>query len=294
MNYIYVDYENVRDVDLDLIANKPVKVILAVGPSVKNLPVALFEQALTYASQVRLLKSVSTGKDALDLLIAADLGKERDRDPKGFFHIYSRDRHFDSVVENLRAQDALIERRESLSHVPVLMNAGDRLVLLKERLSALNGGGPKSREALEKYVQGYFNQSLTETEITQAVNGLKQAKVLTMDAGGTVSYLNGKPKTSPLAKPPQPSPAKVSPPTKPVAAPNLKPLPGLEERVKKVRDALAKHPNNRPSKEPKLRTFISNVFRQEVPEGAMKRTLKALEAENFLTIDAAGKVVYPA
>jgi hypothetical protein len=45
MNYIFVDYENVQDVDLDLIAGKAVKVFLVVGQRRKTLPALLASQA---------------------------------------------------------------------------------------------------------------------------------------------------------------------------------------------------------------------------------------------------------
>lgn len=80
---------------------------------------------------------------------------------------------------------------------------------------------------------------------------------------------------------------------KPAPAAKQKPLPGVEERVKKVCEALARVPKNRPSRVPRLRAFISDVFRQDVPAGAMSRTIKTLETAKILTIDAAGRVDYP-
>ena len=43
-NYIFIDFENVQETDLDRIANKPVKVMLVLGELQKNLPVKLVKQ----------------------------------------------------------------------------------------------------------------------------------------------------------------------------------------------------------------------------------------------------------
>jgi len=44
MNYIFVDYENVQEVDRDLLAGKAVKVFLVVGQRRKTLPSLLARQ----------------------------------------------------------------------------------------------------------------------------------------------------------------------------------------------------------------------------------------------------------
>ena len=52
MNYIFVDYENVQEVDLDLIVGKAVKVFLVVGQRRKTLPSLLARQIHQYHDQV--------------------------------------------------------------------------------------------------------------------------------------------------------------------------------------------------------------------------------------------------
>ena len=138
-NFIYVDYENKKDLDLERIAGKPVEVILAVGPLTKTLPVPLVEKILGVAAQVRILKSVQVGRNALDLLIATDLGREKDRHPKAYFHILSGDKDFDSLQGNLRAQGILFARRDSLAEIPILMKDKERLAFLRQQLSGGNG-----------------------------------------------------------------------------------------------------------------------------------------------------------
>ena len=44
VNYIFVDFENVHETDLDRIAQKPVKVTLVLGEQHKKLPVSLVQE----------------------------------------------------------------------------------------------------------------------------------------------------------------------------------------------------------------------------------------------------------
>ncbi len=57
MNYIFVDYENVQEVDLDLIVGKAVKVFLVVGQRRKTLPSLLARQIHQYHDQVTWIES---------------------------------------------------------------------------------------------------------------------------------------------------------------------------------------------------------------------------------------------
>jgi hypothetical protein len=70
MNYIFVDYENVQDVDLDLIVGKAVKVFLVVGQRRKTLPSLLARQIHQYHDQVTWIESEGATNNALDLVLA--------------------------------------------------------------------------------------------------------------------------------------------------------------------------------------------------------------------------------
>lgn len=68
-NYIFVDYENVRDIDLGLIEGRPVKVVIATGKQQTSLPKELVKQLLRFHDQVRLVENEYVGKNALDFVL---------------------------------------------------------------------------------------------------------------------------------------------------------------------------------------------------------------------------------
>lgn len=80
-NYIFIDFENVQETDLDRIANKPVKVTLVLGERHKSLPVKLVKLIQKYPAQVQLMETVLNGKNALDFVLACEIGVASEKDP---------------------------------------------------------------------------------------------------------------------------------------------------------------------------------------------------------------------
>jgi len=102
VNYIFVDFENVHETDLDRIAQKPVKVILILGEHHKRLPVALVRKLLQYAAQVQLVETGRSGKNASDLVLANYIGEVKKVDPHGYIHILSKDKDFDALIDHYK------------------------------------------------------------------------------------------------------------------------------------------------------------------------------------------------
>ena len=132
-NYTFVDYEDVQELDLDLIADKAVKVFLVIGQRQKSLPYALTKQVHKYHSQVELFESEGAGQDALDLVLAYHVGSQAKTDPHGYFHILAKDKDYDALIKHLRAHDILASRDDEFSKIPALI-AMSRLSL-EERVN---------------------------------------------------------------------------------------------------------------------------------------------------------------
>ena len=84
-NWVLVDYENVQNIDLDLVAGMPVNVILFIGQQQKSVPVALLTKALAMKEQVTVIESAGTGKNAMDFQIAFHAGRITEAHPEAFF-----------------------------------------------------------------------------------------------------------------------------------------------------------------------------------------------------------------
>ena len=70
MNHVFVDFENVHQVDLTLIGAKAVSFTLMVGPKQTKLDSDLVEKLMAHSASVQLVKLKSAGKNALDFALA--------------------------------------------------------------------------------------------------------------------------------------------------------------------------------------------------------------------------------
>lgn len=82
-NYIFVDFENTQDIDLELIAGKPVKVFLILGGKQDRLSVGLVKKLLKYKAQLEVIETEQTGNHALDFVLACEIGAQAISDPTG-------------------------------------------------------------------------------------------------------------------------------------------------------------------------------------------------------------------
>jgi hypothetical protein len=128
------------------------------------------------------------GKNALDFVLACQVGSESFRDPQGYFHIVSRDTGFDALICHLKGQGMLAARHQAFREIPVLMNAEERALSLAESFTANSSARPKRRVALESQIQAIFGKALSAEEVQATVQKLVQSKILTISDKGAVSY----------------------------------------------------------------------------------------------------------
>jgi hypothetical protein len=185
-NYIFIDFENVQEVDLDRIADKPVKVTLVLGERHKNLPVALVKLLLKYAGQVALVETGRSGKNALDLVLAQCIGAAKQADPQGYFHIISKDKDFDALIGHFQTTDTLAARRAAFCEVPVLMNNAERVKYIITHFQSKQVTPAKKRTALESQIQALFGRALTAAELESTIKGLLAQKAVEFGANGEV------------------------------------------------------------------------------------------------------------
>ena len=282
VNYIFVDFENVHETDLDRIAQKPVKVILVLGGQNKNLPVSLVKKLLQYASQVQLVETGRTGKNASDLVLAHYIGEVKKSDPHGYIHILSKDKDFDALIGHYKLNGSLAARHASFSEIPVLMNVDERAQLLAGFFTAEHASRPSKRKTLESHMQAVFGKTLTPEEVEATINKLVANRVITLSVKGEVTYQTTTPlratpaaiaKPKPLVKPSEPSPASVEP-------------------FARVLKHLREHPKNRPTRKTTLVPHLLTVLGNKITEADVLALINTLGQAGHLTIEDKGRVLY--
>lgn len=117
MNHVFVDFENVHQVDLTLIGAKSVSFTLLVGPQQSKLDSGLVEKLMEHSASVRLVKLKSKAKNAVDFALAYYLGRAALADPTAYFHIISADKGYDPLIEHLRERHVNVRRHDACGNL---------------------------------------------------------------------------------------------------------------------------------------------------------------------------------
>ena len=117
MNHVFVDFENVHQVDLTLIGAKAVSFTLMVGPQQTKLDSALVEKLMEHSASVRLVKLKTKANNALDFALSYYLGRAALADPTAYFHIIAKDGGYDPLIEHLRERHINVRRHESCAEL---------------------------------------------------------------------------------------------------------------------------------------------------------------------------------
>ena len=194
-NHIFVDFENIHEIDLALVAGKPAIVYLILGEKHQKLAVEIAEQFLKVPQQIRLIKAGKSGNNALDFVLAYHVGVESVADPKGYFHIVSRDTGFDALIVHLKTLHVFARRDESFAKAfeaserpPIPTNSADLVKEVIARLTKNENSRPKRKKTLLSQINAYFQKRLTEAELEKIVQKLTTNKVIEIGTKNEVVY----------------------------------------------------------------------------------------------------------
>lgn len=123
INHIFVDYENVHDIDPTIIGSKTVHVTLMLGAKKTKFDATVVEKLMQHVATVEIIRLTSPGRNALDFTLAYYLGRAALADPCGYFHIVSKDKGFDPLIEHLRGKHIRARRHDDFSNLTFLAPA---------------------------------------------------------------------------------------------------------------------------------------------------------------------------
>lgn len=217
MNHVFVDFENVHQIDLSVIGDKSVSFMLLVGAAQTKLNVELVEKLMERAASVQLMRLTSSGKNALDFALSYYVGRAAVTDPTGYFHIISKDTGFDPLVEHLRSRNIRIRRHDDFSALtfsakpestektpaaiapaaskkiptapkkPTAKSKTDALSRVLARLKTNTKSRPGKKAALVRDIQTLMGW-VDETKATKLVGKLEKDGHLTVSDKDAVTY----------------------------------------------------------------------------------------------------------
>jgi hypothetical protein len=215
LNHVFVDFENVHEIDLAVIGNKAVSFTLLVGPRQTKLDVGLVEKLFEHAASVQLVRLASSGRNALDFILTYYVGRAAAFDPTGSFHIISKDTDFDPLVEHLLSKRIDVRRHDSFATLTFVDQvkkstrvsgvgavkpksrlkskgsskiADERTIRVLEHLGRPSATHPKNKKKLVSYLVAYFGHKITEVEALKLIDNLCLAGHIAIGEKDAVSY----------------------------------------------------------------------------------------------------------
>jgi hypothetical protein len=199
MNHVFVDFENVHEVDPALIGAKSVSLILLLGARQTKLDAALVENLMENAASVQLVRLTTSGRNALDFALAYYVGRAVVTDPTGHFHIISKDKGFDPLVEHLRSRHIHADRHDGFDPLtasaqgsapakPPSAPPEDLLTRAWEHLRKLVTNRPKRKKTLITHLRARFDKTATDAAMLDLVNRLCKAGHLTIGDKDAITY----------------------------------------------------------------------------------------------------------
>lgn len=187
--YLYIDYENVQDVKVNII-KETIKVRIIVGNDQTKVPIELVQKTQPFGNAVEWIKVNGKGRNALDFFIAFFLGNDVATDREKTFIIYSKDTGYDPLINHLKKNGIKAKRIVSFQELcqnkaVKIDEAGIKRV--KDNLTKVAANKrPKKRSSLT----GFINSLLKGTpkqDIDNIIEDLFIKKIV-YEENGIIKY----------------------------------------------------------------------------------------------------------
>jgi hypothetical protein len=191
-NHVFVDYENVKAGNLDLLADRQFKVAIFLGANETKIPVDLVRKVQTLQA-AEYIQISGNGKNALDFHIAFYIGRLSAEEPGSYFHIVSKDKGFDPLIKHLRSLKIKASRVNDVSELvrkPVPARDQDTLNEVLKDLSRRGAAKPRKRRTLANTIRSLFQETLDEKRVQSLMDRLQEQGHIVID-GEKVSYKLG-------------------------------------------------------------------------------------------------------
>ncbi|MBV1776870.1 hypothetical protein KSF73_14225 [Burkholderiaceae bacterium DAT-1] len=177
-NYVLIDYENVQTQSLHLLNDEHFKVIAFLGPTNTKLRVDFVLAMHKIAQRSSYITLETPGTNALDFHIAYYLGNLAITDPKGIFHIISRDTGFDPLIQHLKSRKISCSRSSSIEEIFCLTQISQAK---HEDKVAPQAPSLTKQETLEGYlkiaIEDLINRKSSKPRTTKTLKSTIQAKI---------------------------------------------------------------------------------------------------------------------
>ncbi len=186
MNYVLIDFENVQPKNLEILSKHPFKVYVFVGANQTKMPTELAIAMQVLGENAKYIRISGNGRNALDFHITYYLGELVSKDPKGHYHVITRDTGFDPLIKHLQDKNVHVQREKDLAEIPVLRMATgtsdeEKIEAIVKNLVGRGQSRPRKVNTLANTINTLFTKRLEEHELNALINVLKKRKYISVD-----------------------------------------------------------------------------------------------------------------
>jgi septum formation topological specificity factor MinE len=183
-NYVLIDYESVQPNQLELLNRDGFVAYVFVGKAQTRLSFETVAAIQDLGERAKYIKISGAGPNALDFHIAFYIGQIGATDPDAFFHIISKDKGFDPLIEHLRERKVFSVRSETIGEIPIIRastakTTKERMVLAIDRLRSGNSR-PKTLPALRSAIDAILYKQVGEPELQAVIDQMVKAGYVTV------------------------------------------------------------------------------------------------------------------
>ena len=180
INFVLIDSENVNPDYIEKLNHEHFRVVVFVGANLKRLEFPIVHALQSLGSNGSYVQISSHGPSALDFHIAYYIGKLSAAHPGAYFHIISKDKGFDPLIDHLRAQKIFCSRSASVLEIPLVKSTDklpprQRAADFYEKRIALAMARPATVTALKSAILVHFHRVLSAEDVDKVLKALTAA-----------------------------------------------------------------------------------------------------------------------
>ena len=187
-NVVLIDFESYQPDSIEDLNHENFRVLLFFGANQSKVPFEIAATLQTLGQRAQYVKISGTGPNALDFHIAYYIGRLAVEEPGAFFHIVSRDKGFDPLIEYLKAHKILAARAESIAEIPFVKKSArkppaERAETFIAKLKRPEVTKPRTEKTMSSAIRAHFQPAIEESDIAQILQAMVATGFISIEAG---------------------------------------------------------------------------------------------------------------
>lgn len=190
--YVLVDFENVQPKNLELLKEHPFRVLVFIGANQTKFPRHFVVAMQALGEQADYVEIAGSGPNALDFHIAYYIGELAAQEPSAQFHIISKDRGFDPLIQHLNGKKIRVRREKDLAEIPELRipdttSRDEQIDAIVKNLLQRGHSRPRKVKTLQNTINTLFTKKLDQAELDAITDELRKRNLIVVKQNN-VSY----------------------------------------------------------------------------------------------------------